>query len=225
MLLSFAELLCFFCSADGNIGLLFIGLFVVLLGCLFSWVGSFCLYGFGELIEQITQIAENTKPISVKKDIGSINESDANRYNDIENNPTSIVEGCFGGKFQYDNAYYADGSYKVLNKAIDQNISACIIHSNTKVIGNQAFEYCSKLTKVVIPNGVTTLGDYAFYACDGMESITIPNSVTNIGLAAFRWCKNLNNITYEGTEQELNALGSAWKEGISPNVHITFAQN
>ena len=31
------------------------------LGCLFSWISSFILYGFGELIEKATEIAQNTK--------------------------------------------------------------------------------------------------------------------------------------------------------------------
>ena len=51
-------------------------------------------------------------------------------------------------------------------------------------IGDDAFKYCSRLTKVTIPNSVTSIGDCAFYAC-GITSITIPNSVTSIGNNAF----------------------------------------
>ena len=32
-------------------------------------------------------------------------------------------------------------------------------------IGNYAFEYCSSLTSVTIPNSVTSIGDYAFNHC------------------------------------------------------------
>ena len=39
----------------------FVGILVIAIGSLFSWVGSFCLYGFGELIEKTTEIAENTR--------------------------------------------------------------------------------------------------------------------------------------------------------------------
>ena len=38
----------------------FIGIFVAAIGGLLSWIGSFCLYGFGELIDKATEIAENT---------------------------------------------------------------------------------------------------------------------------------------------------------------------
>ena len=51
-------------------------------------------------------------------------------------------------------------------------------------IGNQAFEYCIKLTSVVIPNSVTSIGNGAFYQCS-LTSIIIPNSVTSIGDEAF----------------------------------------
>ena len=48
-------------------------------------------------------------------------------------------------------------------------------------IGNSAFEKCSSLTSVTIPNSVTSIGDWAFSYCTGLTSITIPNSVTSIG--------------------------------------------
>ena len=43
-----------------------VGLMVIIGGCLGSWIGSFFVYGFGELIEKTTEIAENTrKPTSL----------------------------------------------------------------------------------------------------------------------------------------------------------------
>ena len=38
-----------------------IGVLVFILGCLVSWVGSFVLYGFGELITQTTAIAKGSQ--------------------------------------------------------------------------------------------------------------------------------------------------------------------
>ena len=37
------------------------GLFTIIIGCFISWVSSFFMYGFGELIEKTSQIAENTE--------------------------------------------------------------------------------------------------------------------------------------------------------------------
>ena len=39
-----------------------IGLVLMFAGPLCSWIGSFFVYGFGELIEKTTEIAENTRP-------------------------------------------------------------------------------------------------------------------------------------------------------------------
>ena len=61
-------------------------------------------------------------------------------------------------------------------------------------IGSSAFEDCSKLTSVVIPDSVTSISDYAFSGCSSLESIVIPDSVTSIGDYAFRYCSSLESV-------------------------------
>ena len=48
-------------------------------------------------------------------------------------------------------------------------------------IGDYAFDGCSDLTSITIPNSVKIISTYAFYGCSVLTSITIPNSVTSIG--------------------------------------------
>ena len=62
-------------------------------------------------------------------------------------------------------------------------------------IGYKAFQHCSRLTSVIIPNSVTSIGSYAFSCCYGLTSITIPNSVTWIGEYAFAACYELTSIS------------------------------
>ena len=78
-------------------------------------------------------------------------------------------------------------------------------------IGYWAFDGCTSLTSVTIPNSVTSIGSYAFRGCSGLTSVTIPNSVTSISSYAFDgtgWYNNhsdgvlhLDNwlICYKGT--------------------------
>ena len=61
-------------------------------------------------------------------------------------------------------------------------------------IGDYAFEGCSALTSVTIPNSVTSIDREAFLGCSGLTSVTIPNSVTNIGSDAFRDCSGLTKV-------------------------------
>lgn len=44
------------------------GLLIAAVGCLISWISSFCLYGFGELIVNVKIIAKNTKPTNKQVD-------------------------------------------------------------------------------------------------------------------------------------------------------------
>ena len=62
-----------------------------------------------------------------------------------------------------------------------KNVVALEIGSDVTSIGESAFWYCNKLTRVMIPDSVTSIGNWAFYNCSELISITIPNSVTSIG--------------------------------------------
>ena len=61
-------------------------------------------------------------------------------------------------------------------------------------IGVGAFDNCSGLTSIEIPESVTSIGAGAFWGCDGLTSIEIPNSVTSIGGSAFDNCSGLTSI-------------------------------
>ncbi len=62
-------------------------------------------------------------------------------------------------------------------------------------IGKYAFQNCSGLTSVTIPDSVTSIGEQAFYDCSGLTSVTIPDSVTSIGGHAFFCCDSLTSVT------------------------------
>ena len=56
------------------------GLLIAIMGCLCSWIVSLFAYGFGELIEKTTEIAENTRCSN------ATNETISNNHDEISSN-------------------------------------------------------------------------------------------------------------------------------------------
>ena len=61
-------------------------------------------------------------------------------------------------------------------------------------IGEQAFQNCTSLTSVTLPNTLTAVEAYAFCSCSALTSVTIPASVREIGDNAFSSCA-LTSVT------------------------------
>ena len=84
---------------------------------------------------------------------------------------------------------------------IDRAFEACSILTSVTIpnsvttIGEYAFSGCTSLTSVNIPDSVTSIGEYAFVDCTILTSVNIPNSVTTIGEYAFANCQNLTSVT------------------------------
>ena len=70
---------------------------------------------------------------------------------------------------------------------------------------HHAFEGCSNLSSITIPNTVTSIGERAFYGCSSLPSITIPNTITSIGLSAFENCWGLANIDIPNSVTSIGA--------------------
>ena len=73
-----------------------------------------------------------------------------------------------------------------------------IIYTIT-AIGGDAFDDCSSLTSVNIPDGVVSIGNYAFSDCSSLESVTLGSGVGTIGDNAFMGCSSLTEITCRAT--------------------------
>ena len=62
-------------------------------------------------------------------------------------------------------------------------------------IGEKAFNSCSDLRSITLPNTLESIGSRAFYGCESLVSVSIPNSTTSIGSYAFAGCSVLESIT------------------------------
>ena len=61
-------------------------------------------------------------------------------------------------------------------------------------IGSWAFNECTSLTSITIPNSVTSIDQEAFSHCSSLTSITIGSGVTYIDDYAFGYCPELTDV-------------------------------
>ena len=87
-------------------------------------------------------------------------------------------------------------------------------------IGMGAFEGCSGLTSIDIPNGVTSIGKMAFRDCSGLTSIKIPSGITKIETGTFSGCKGLTSIDIPSSVTSIELWAFASCTGLkSVTVH------
>ena len=119
----------------------------------------------------------------------------------IPSSVTSIGDHAFEGTALHDNtANWTNSVLYIDNCLIEAKTElsgSYEIAAGTRVIADNAFYYCSKLTQVDIPSSVTSIGNWAFYNCSKLTQVNIPESVTSIGSQAFLACRALTAINVE----------------------------
>ena len=128
-------------SAVGMIMTL-IGFSILVGGSLFSWVGSFVLYGFGQLVENSDALVSRSK---TSQEEGLRNDTIAR-----ENGSDAIPAGFFKG---------------------NKTITEYRIKEGTTGIGAKAFYRCTNLQKVWIPDSVRYIGAAVFSGCKSLMEI------------------------------------------------------
>ena len=108
------------------------------------------------------------------------------------------------------------GNYAFENCSSLQSVT---IPNSVTSIGDCAFSGCSNLQSVTIPNSVTSIGDNAFKDCSSLQSVTIPNSVTTIGVGAFEFCSNLQSVTIPNS---VTSIGNCAFWGCSSLQSVTI---
>ena len=63
-----------------------------------------------------------------------------------------------------------------------------------KEIANGAFQNCTDITSVVIPDSITSIGSSAFTGCASLISVTLPDSIRKIDINAFDACYRLVEV-------------------------------
>jgi hypothetical protein len=121
-----------------------------------------------------------------------------------------------------DNPYFNSEDGVLFNKSMtklircpDAKPGSYVVPETVTEIGERAFQYCTLLHSVTLPNGILTLGTYAFSACTfpelilpdslselgpfalsstSLRTISIPSSVKRLSSGAFRSCSQLETV-------------------------------
>jgi hypothetical protein len=85
-------------------------------------------------------------------------------------------------------------------------------------ISVHAFEGCTALAAVTLPEMVAIIGEEAFSGCTALLEITIPGTVTNIGDEAFNDCSGLTSMDVEATVPPV--LGTSAFQNVDKNIPV-----
>jgi hypothetical protein len=82
-----------------------------------------------------------------------------------------------------------------------------------------AFQNCTTLVGIILPNTVTQILTSAFDGCTSLNTITLPNILENIGNTAFRNCTSLTSINIPAS---VNSIGSSAFNGCTNLTSVTI---
>ena len=121
---------------------------------------------------------------------------------------------------------YAFSGCSSLESIIVANDNKVYHSKNNCIIETESKTLIAGCKNSIIPSdgSVMKIGDGAFQNCTGLTSVTIPDGVTSIGESAFYGCGKLNDITYTGTMYQWGNIskGDSWNyETGDYTVHCT----
>ena len=77
------------------------------------------------------------------------------------------------------------------NITIPEEVTFNQEHYKVTAIGPFAFEDCTQLTAITLPETIKTIGTAAFRNCSGLTSINLPSGLTTIEGSAFSNCTGI----------------------------------
>ena len=168
----------------------------------------------------------NGKPVTTILESAFSNATNLKRIT-IPNSIVSVGDSAFYncGNLEYnekDNALYlgnAENPYLILVKAKDTTVTRCDVNAGTIAICDNAFNGCSEMSIINIPDSVQNIGSYAFRGCSSFGKINIPEGCTYIGTETFYGCATLQKINIPAS---VSSIGKSAFESCVSLTEITF---
>lgn len=131
---------------------------------------------------------------------------------------TLRLPGAMVGRHVMDFADNGDGTLTAVRcidrQADDLDIQFEAGACTVTAIAPRAFEGCSELRRVILPEGLKQIGEMAFSGCTHLRRVIIPGGVQRVGTLAFAKCSQLERVRIEPgrraarTEQLLQMRGA-----------------
>ena len=150
---------------------------------------------------------------------------------------TVIVEGAFSHNAEVTKVTVPEGVTSIGRETFSwcDNLEEVILPSTvTRIVGDGgdwwgAFQECTGLKRIVIPEGVTVIEGDLFSGCENLSDVEIPNSVTSIKDCAFSGCSSLTSITIPNSvtfigEYVFNECNDVVIYGYTDSYAQTYAQ-
>ena len=140
----------------------------------------------------------------------------------IKNKPKKEIDSLTSFLY-YDDAKIKASEISLFNFALDEEtMTATVSAANVDILGNIVipYEYVVDEKKY----SVTKIGDSAFNGCTSLNSINIPDSIINIDGSAFLLCDNLSKVNYEGTKEQWDDIAIGDLNDKLLNAKISYEQ-
>ena len=89
-------------------------------------------------------------------------------------------------------------------------------------VGSMAFRGCASLQQAFLPTSVTTVGTGTFTGCTALREVTLPDGLASIGNYAFSYCKSVTAVTVPAT---VTSIGYMAFEGCTGIESVRFNGN